>query len=160
MLYPARVKKDNCWLEQSPGKSTVSTVPFLLGHPVYTYNKPLHSARVCFDFRLILFPLDVWHLANCMDAWDTIFSETSFLQRQSACMKTRTHSPFRQILINFKCFVSSLTPPPLLSISMPIFLYYNQRFFVFPKSRLLSQHYMNALSGIFPIVLIIETFIM
>ena len=25
----------NCWLEQSPEKSTVSTVPLFLGHPVY-----------------------------------------------------------------------------------------------------------------------------
>ena len=32
----SKVKKDNCWSEQSPEKSTVSTVPFLLGHPVYT----------------------------------------------------------------------------------------------------------------------------
>ena len=35
MLYPARWKKDNCWSEQSPAKSTVSTVPFFGGHPVY-----------------------------------------------------------------------------------------------------------------------------
>ena len=33
VLYPARVKKDNCWSEQSSKKSTV---PFFLGHPVYT----------------------------------------------------------------------------------------------------------------------------
>ena len=26
-------KKDNCWSEQSPEKSTVSTVGFLLGYP-------------------------------------------------------------------------------------------------------------------------------
>ena len=30
----SKVKKNNCWSEQSPEKSTVSTVPFLLGHPV------------------------------------------------------------------------------------------------------------------------------
>ena len=29
------MKKNNCWLEQSPEKSTVSTVQFLLGHPVF-----------------------------------------------------------------------------------------------------------------------------
>ena len=28
-------EKDNCWSEQSPEKSTVSTVPFFFGHPVY-----------------------------------------------------------------------------------------------------------------------------
>ena len=28
----------NCWLEQSPEKSTVSTVPLFLGHPVYLEN--------------------------------------------------------------------------------------------------------------------------
>ena len=32
-------EKDNCWLEQSPEKSTVSTVQFLLGHPVYARKK-------------------------------------------------------------------------------------------------------------------------
>ena len=31
----SKVKKDNCWSEQSPEKSTVSTVPFSGGHPVY-----------------------------------------------------------------------------------------------------------------------------
>ena len=35
MLYPARGKTDNCWSEQSPEKSTVSTVTFFWGHPVY-----------------------------------------------------------------------------------------------------------------------------
>ena len=29
-------EKDNCWSEQSPEKSTVSIVPFFVGHPVYT----------------------------------------------------------------------------------------------------------------------------
>ena len=29
-------EENNCWLEQSPEKSTVSTVPLFLGHPVYT----------------------------------------------------------------------------------------------------------------------------
>ena len=33
------MKKDNCWSEQSPGKLTVSTVPFLLGHPVFYKKK-------------------------------------------------------------------------------------------------------------------------
>ena len=28
-------EENNCWLEQSPEKSTVSTVPLFLGHPVY-----------------------------------------------------------------------------------------------------------------------------
>ena len=27
-------EENNCWLEQSPEKSTVSTVPLFLGHPV------------------------------------------------------------------------------------------------------------------------------
>ena len=29
-------KENNCWLEQSPEKLTVSTVPLFLGHPVYS----------------------------------------------------------------------------------------------------------------------------
>ena len=32
-------EKNNCWLEQSPEKSTASTVPLFLGHPVYTKHK-------------------------------------------------------------------------------------------------------------------------
>ena len=36
MLYQVRWKKDNCWSEQSPDKSIVSTVPFFWGHPVYS----------------------------------------------------------------------------------------------------------------------------
>ena len=28
-------KENNCWFEQSSEKSTVSTVPLFLGHPVY-----------------------------------------------------------------------------------------------------------------------------
>ena len=35
MLYPARWKKDNCWSEQSPEKSTV---PFFCGPPEYLAN--------------------------------------------------------------------------------------------------------------------------
>ena len=30
-------EENNWWLEQSPEKSTVSTVPLFLGHPVYMY---------------------------------------------------------------------------------------------------------------------------
>ena len=34
-VLSSKVKKDNCWLEQIPKKSTV---PFLLGHPVYNQS--------------------------------------------------------------------------------------------------------------------------
>ena len=34
----SKVKKDKCWSEQSPKKSTV---PFFLGHPVYTTSAHL-----------------------------------------------------------------------------------------------------------------------
>ena len=39
MLYAARWK-NNCCLEQSLEKSTASTVPLFLGHPVYKATPP------------------------------------------------------------------------------------------------------------------------
>ena len=47
-----KVKKDNCWSEQSPEKLTVSTVPFLGGHPVYKHK--LHQGNLPFDFYMIV----------------------------------------------------------------------------------------------------------
>ena len=37
------MKKDNCWLEQSPENSTVSTVPFFVGHPVFLRLRATHA---------------------------------------------------------------------------------------------------------------------
>ena len=36
-------EENNCWLEQSPEKSTVSTVPLFLGHPIYPQSTTLNN---------------------------------------------------------------------------------------------------------------------
>ena len=49
-------EENNCWLEQSPEKSNVSTVPLFLGHPVYIY---LFRAGCLCEFPERLLGLDV-----------------------------------------------------------------------------------------------------
>ena len=39
-------EENNCWLEQSPEKSTVSTVPLFLGHPVLWNERDTNSVMI------------------------------------------------------------------------------------------------------------------
>ena len=55
-------EENNCWLEQSPEKSTVSTVPLFLGHPVYIDNDSINFIHHTYKTDIkVQHSFELWH---------------------------------------------------------------------------------------------------
>ena len=110
------MKKDNCWSEQSPGKSTVLTVPCLLGHPVYTNDSTPTNTNIekmyVYAERASLENFGIFTFLNCY-FFQYFVGTSNTLSVQMTCLSAYMYTDkFPNVLTKLRKIIGGQLPPP------------------------------------------------